>query len=46
MSEGVLDYVVNGSAGVLRYDDQYSLTMELALDVSDHYPVHFTLQGN
>ena len=46
MSGGVLDYVVNDSAGVFRYDDQYNLTMELALDVSDHYPVHFILQGN
>lgn len=46
VSGSVLDYVVNGSAGVFRYDDQYNLTMELALDVSDHYPVHFTLQGN
>ena len=45
MTEGVLAYLVNESAGVFRYDDEYNLTMELALDVSDHYPVHFTLQG-
>nr|XP_054750519.1 deoxyribonuclease-1-like [Lytechinus pictus] len=36
--------IENGrDAGVFNYHEEYGITQDLAEDISDHYPVHFTI---
>lgn len=37
--------VVAGSPRVFNYMQEYGLTLEKALDISDHYPIEFKLKG-
>lgn len=45
VARDIARFVVNGSAGVFRFDVEYGLDAEQTLLVSDHYPVEFSLQG-
>eukprot|EP00057_Strongylocentrotus_purpuratus_P014446 XP_011668920.1 PREDICTED: uncharacterized protein LOC100891970 isoform X2 [Strongylocentrotus purpuratus] len=40
---GMESSVLPCSAAVFRFDTEYDLTQEEALDVSDHYPIEFTM---
>lgn len=43
---GFVNKYVNGSANVFKYDEKYGLNQTFALDVSDHYPIWFEIQGD
>ncbi|XP_054710167.1 deoxyribonuclease-1-like [Uloborus diversus] len=39
------DAVIEDSAGPFNFKDEYGLTTEMALDISDHWPVEVKLRG-
>ena len=41
----ILEFIVDESAGIFQFDKEYGLTEAEAMDVSDHYPVEFSIDG-
>ncbi|XP_012564699.1 deoxyribonuclease gamma [Hydra vulgaris] len=38
--------LIKDSAGAFNYQEEYKLSLEEALKISDHYPVKFEIRGN